>query len=331
MNKKIMNALTGVVVSTTMMGTNVIPVLAEETIEEMPVQEIVFETPEQFIETYINVETNSVDVPVEVFEQQTLEMQEQICALCEAQELALNLIEPVEQQPEQEQPVEQPEQEQPVEQPQEQQEQAEQPAVEEIFLSVQEVAEPEEEVVLEVAQAPEQVQPEVEQPQPAQTLMEAPILEKVVSQPESVQEQAEQPTVQQVQPLANVLKESSSEDSTAQNFVDTYLSANGVVYTAADSSNYQRILAGVTTWNQMSTKQKAKVNSILTRSANKTYQQLLQEAQAIQVQQTGTTSTYVNGRIVTGTQTNQLPMVMALVGAAILAILAFLGLKKKNK
>ncbi|MGM9947416.1 hypothetical protein [Floccifex sp.] len=82
-------------------------------------------------------------------------------------------------------------------------------------------------------------------------------------------------TKQEVQALTSV-------SSTAQSFVDTYLTSSmGAIYTKANSTNYTNILSGLSSWNKLTASDRNQVNSILKSAVGKTYQNLLQEAQAI--------------------------------------------------
>lgn len=81
----------------------------------------------------------------------------------------------------------------------------------------------------------------------------------------------------------------STDETKAETFVEKHMtSSSGQVYQEANTRNYQNIVAGISDWNQLSTVQKAKVNTILTNASGKTYQTMLQEAQNIQAVQTNT-------------------------------------------
>lgn len=81
----------------------------------------------------------------------------------------------------------------------------------------------------------------------------------------------------------------STDETKAETFVEKHMTSSaGQVYQEANTRNYQNIVAGISDWNQLSTVQKAKVNTILTNASGKTYQTMLQEAQTIQAAQTNT-------------------------------------------
>ena len=86
------------------------------------------------------------------------------------------------------------------------------------------------------------------------------------------------------QALNVVIKEKTSASTTAQAFVNTYLtSSTGVVYERANYTNYQRILSSKSAWDQLSASEKIQVNSILTKRISKTYTKLYNEAKAMDV------------------------------------------------
>ena len=92
------------------------------------------------------------------------------------------------------------------------------------------------------------------------------------------------PTTLSEQALNVVIKEKTSASTTAQAFVNTYLtSSTGVVYERANYTNYQRILSSKSAWDQLSASEKIQVNSILTKRISKTYTKLYNEAKAMDV------------------------------------------------
>ena len=92
------------------------------------------------------------------------------------------------------------------------------------------------------------------------------------------------PTTLSEQALNVVIKEKTSASTTAQAFVNTYLtSSTGVVYERANYTNYQRILSSKSAWDQLSASEKIQVNSILTKRISKTYTTLYNEAKAMDV------------------------------------------------
>lgn len=367
MNKRIVHVLTGVAMTGSMMAPMSAPIWADEVAQ--PVEVTTIETAQQFIDSFLSmtltdesgVVTTQLIMSADantygailsskaVFDTCPPALQQEIVntlaasgvdyfgLVAQATAVQESLLPPQEEQPQPEQqPAEQPEETQPEQQNQETQSQEAQPEEEPVLrtLSV------EEDVVEEAQPAVQEVveeaisQPEVSA-KVAQVITQQPQEETVqpqeTAQTEEPQAQPEQTALATVKNVGVIQPDTAADDQDAQAFVNTYLSnANGTIYPAANTANYQRILSGVGTWNQMTTSQKAKVNAILTREVKKTYQELLKEAQAIQYQQTGTTNPYVNGRIVTGTQTNMTTTIALLVGAAIVGILAFFGLKKKK-
>lgn len=102
--------------------------------------------------------------------------------------------------------------------------------------------------------------------------VELPVQEEI--QPQTLLTYSVQ-TKQEVQALTTV-------SAAAQSFVDTYLTSSmGAIYTKANSTNYTNILNGLSSWNKLSASDRNQVNSILKNAVGKTYQNLLQEAQAI--------------------------------------------------
>ena len=101
-----------------------------------------------------------------------------------------------------------------------------------------------------------------------------------------------------------VIKEKTSASTTAQAFVNTYLtSSTGVVYERANYTNYQRILSSKSAWDRLSASEKIQVNSILTKRIQKTYTKLYNEAKAMDVPtnvNTAVASQYVSYTVLCG-------------------------------
>lgn len=142
-----------------------------------------------------------------------------------------------------------------------------------------------------------------------------------------------QPVVTQAQEVTttNVAKEkSTSSDTSAQDFVDTYLTSSaGNVYTQANSLNYTNIINGLSDWTKLSSSQREAVNAILKKKVGKTYQTLLKEAQ--QIQYNGVTSSYTGKSTKVNTAVgNESGFYGALMGISI-AVGAFLTRKRKEQ
>lgn len=130
---------------------------------------------------------------------------------------------------------------------------------------------------------------------------------------------------------AAVMPKQETEDTTAQSFVNTYLtSSSGNVYAKANSLNYRNILNGLSSWNQLTSAQRSAVNSILNKNVGKTYQTLLKEAQQLQYNGVVSTTTgNASRRVNTATET-QTGLYGALMGMSI-ALAGFIARKRKEQ
>lgn len=170
--------------------------------------------------------------------------------------------------------------------------------------------------------------PEIVEPLPVSTFTlrqsVQPLLESEV-QPVILQEA--QPAVQQEVKVLQVQSTQTTKSTAAQSFVDTYLTSSmGAIYTKANSVNYNNILNGLSAWNKLSASDRNQVNTILRNSVGKTYQNLLQEAQAIKAGYVMESPTiYVN----TATQNNA--GLWALICSMSASMMAFLFKKSKEE
>lgn len=157
----------------------------------------------------------------------------------------------------------------------------------------------------------------------SQSLLE-PVVQPVIHK--EVQPEV-QPVVLQEQKLVQTEVKQETKSSGAQSFVDTYLTSSmGAIYTKANSVNYNNILNGLSAWNKLSASERNQVNAILRNSVGKTYQNLLQEAQAIKAGYVMESPTvYVN----TATQNNT--GLWALICSMSAAMMAFLFKKSKEE
>lgn len=86
------------------------------------------------------------------------------------------------------------------------------------------------------------------------------------------------------QPVTQQPAETAAEAQAAETFVKTHCSdANGKVFTGADQSNYQAILAGFDDWRELSNAQKKKVNELLAAGNAPTFQVLYRQANQIRL------------------------------------------------
>ena len=157
----------------------------------------------------------------------------------------------------------------------------------------------------------------------SQSLLE-PVVQPVIHK--EVQPEV-QPVVLQEQKLVQTEVKQETKSSGAQSFVDTYLTSSmGAIYTKANSVNYNNILNGLSSWNKLSASERNQVNAILRNSVGKTYQNLLQEAQAIKAGYVMESPTvYVN----TATQNNT--GLWALICSMSASMMAFLFKKSKEE
>lgn len=156
-------------------------------------------------------------------------------------------------------------------------------------------------------------------------IIESSLPQTTVQEPVQANEQA--PVVEVVQTPV-VLPKQEAKDMTAEGFIKQYLTgANGHVYSVANALNYKNILSAMPAYTQLTSAQRKAVNSILKKEVGKTFNQLLQEAQSIQLN--GTTN-LSNGSTVDTGSSNQAGLYGALTGLSI-ALFGFLNHKEKEE
>lgn len=151
-----------------------------------------------------------------------------------------------------------------------------------------------------------------------------PVIE-VENETDEVTDEVETKEEEQVE----VEPESTSRmDNTAQAFLNTYCVVNGSVIKQADSSNYNQILGGFSTWNSLTQAQRSSINSYLTAAGSSRYQVLYRQANQVRLNLpvSGTSK----GSVSTSTQSDALLWFSAALISGAVAIVAIESNKKQK-